>query len=229
MCPPGSFVPFTQEAPLYVTKIPVDPFFAVPCAVAEEYFGFVATKCNSAVSILTSLQVGNSDSCEHTTQIDAVTTGTSATVELRAAAGCESFTPGLLLTVGFSNNTAPGPVQLTINWVGSDGCAASYDGIRCTLKCNGGAGTLAVLFGCEEESRLYPVIARLRTSVVQLAAGLSLPLSGGAQTLTADVPFPDEIITVTVNGPAGMTLTVETLTWNHPTISCLYVQSLGWQ
>lgn len=228
MCPPKMFTAFTAEAPWYFTKVPNLSDFNVACAVAYEYFGFIATKCASADSVFASVEIGDPNSCCDQTQVTAALVANTVDLTITSEPGCEAFTPGLLVSVGFANNVSPGQVSFDFSWVGSDGCPASYNDVRGTLKCLG-TGVFAVLFGCVEEQRLYPVIARLRNQTQIFPAGTVFHFAAGDQTLLSPVFYPDEAITIHANGPAGTTLTFQTLTWNDPPISCLYVQALGWQ
>jgi hypothetical protein len=223
MCAPGTFPAYTIGAPFYLTHTPTGRDFDVPCAVAVKYFSDIATLCESNKGIMASVQVGNPASSCRTTQISATADGNSAHFVLEAEPGCEQFTPGVLLSIGFSNNTSPGPVTVGVSGTGSDGCLFSNQDIRGTMQALG-QGTLALLFSCVQEQRLYPIIARLRKDNILAPSGTSFP---GIGTLTADAFNPDESLTIDVTGPAGMTLTVETLTWNMPTLSCLWTRALG--
>jgi len=223
MCAPGQFPAYTAEAPLFVTHTPTRRDFDVPCAVAATFFSEVAIKCRSTNSIIGSVTIGDPNSCCEETQIETETSGSAADITLSAPPGCEEFTPGLLLTVGFSNNVSPGPVTFSIDVIGSDGCPESMDSIR-VMMTQLGAGTLALIFNCDEEQRLYPLLARLRTDVVQIPEGTVLP--GGAVPAPG-VLFANEEIVIHVVGPAGTTITFETLAWNHPTLSCLWQNALG--
>jgi hypothetical protein len=207
-----------MQSPLYVVKTPTRRDFDVPCAVAASFFSEVATKCASANSVITSLTLGNPSTGCDSTQVQSNTAGTVGDIEISAPPGCDYFTPGLLITIGFSQNVAPGPVSIDITATGSDGCEVDIEDIRVGL-CALGAGQIAVLFNCVEEQRLYPVIGRLRTNVVQIPNGTTIP---GLGALTADLFYPDETVNVHVEGPLGMTITVETLTWNMPSLSCIW-------
>lgn len=221
-CAPGTFSAYTAQFPFFLTNTPTRRDFDVPCAVALEYYARVATLCASEISIMTTIEVGNGGSGCCTTAVTASVTGNTAHIVMSAEAGCEVFTPGILFTIGFSQNTAPGPVELSVSAIGSDGCAVVSNNIRGLMQ-QLGSGELAFLFNCVEEQRLYPVIASLRTDVPLLPSGTILP---GVGTLTAPVNYPNRTIAIDVSGPAGMVLTSETLTWNHPTLSCLWNRAL---
>jgi hypothetical protein len=208
-----------MQSPLYVTDTPTRLDFDVPCAVAASFFSDVATKCGSAKSIMTTLTLGNPTTGCNSTQVQSDTTGTSGDISLSAPEGCDYFTPGLLITIGMSSNTSPTPVTLDISATGSDGCTVLMEDIRIGMNALG-SGQLAVIFGCVEQQRLYPVIARLRTNVVQIPTGTAFPGVGGPTT--APIFYPNETITVHVEGPLGMSITVQTLTWNQPTLSCIW-------
>jgi len=223
MCAPGTFSAYTVGAPFYLTHTPTMRDFDVPCAVAVNYFAEIATKCESNKGILGTAQIGSPDSGCSSSQISSVVDGNSATFTLEAEPGCEQFTPGLLISIGFSNNTSPGPVTISITGTGSDGCQFDNSGIRGTMQALG-QGTLAKLFHCVDEQRLYPVIARLRKNNVLAPAGTVFP---GLGTLSSDAFNADEKLTLVVTGPAGTTITAETLTWNMPTLTCLWQRALG--
>lgn len=223
MCAPGAFSAYTVESPLFLTRTPTGRDFDVPCLVAEDYFARIAQLCQSNIGIIASLQVGNASGCCTTTQVASSTSGNSASFVLTADPGCEVFTPGLLFTVGFADNVSPGPFAISVSLTGQDGCAVSMNDIRGTLRCQG-SGSLALLFGCVEDQRLYPVIARMRTSVEAFPSGTAFP---GIGTTTGPTLFGNESITINVSGPPGMTLTIQTLNWNHPTISCLWQRAMG--
>jgi len=227
MCDPGSFAPYTAQAPLFVTKTPTGNVFNVPCAVAVTFFGEVGIKCRSTESIQATVTIGDPGSGCSGTQFTTEADGSSADVEIIAPEGCEEFTPGILFTIGMSSNTSPGPVNIDVDIIGSDGCPVlTMHGIRVMLNPNGqglSAGNLALVFNCEEEQRLYPVLARLRNKVVQIVAGTVLP--GGAVPAPG-IYFADEKITIHITGPAGTSITAETLAWNHPTLSCLWNNAL---
>lgn len=233
LCAAGSFPAYTAGGFLYVTNTPTRRDFDVPCIVAQTFFGDVAAKCRSAVSIIANMTVGSPESCNCTSQVESTTNGTSGVIEISASAdedgNCEEFTPGLLITIGFSNNTSPGPVSLTIKGTGSDGCPFEMKDIRVSLN-QLGQGQLAVIFACNEQQRLYPVLGRMRTDVVNIPTGTTIAAPGITGPTTAPVFYPDESITVDINyAPVGTTVTVETLTLNHPTLSCLWANaSKGW-
>jgi hypothetical protein len=227
MCDPGTFPPYTAQSPLFVTHTPTGNVFNVPCAVAVTFFGEVGIKCRSTNSIVASVTIGDPGSGCSGTQYTTSANGSSADIVMTAPAGCEEFAPGILFTVGMSANTSPGPVNIDVDIIGSDGCpVTSMHGIRVMLTPNGGgltAGTLALIFNCIEEQRLYPVLARLRTAVVQIPAGTTLP---GGVVPAPGILFADETIAIHITGPAGTTITAETLAWNHPTLSCLWNNAL---
>jgi hypothetical protein len=137
--------------------------------------------------------------------------------------GCTVYVPGLLFTVGFSNNTAPSPVSISVQWTGEDGCPGSCDDIRVSLTTQT-QGKLALLFNCNEQQRLYPVIAVLRNNVPFLPTGTVLP---GVGTTTAPINYPNSTIEVQVTGPAQTSITVETLAWNQPALGCLWTRALS--
>jgi len=227
MCPPGTFPAYTAQAPLFVTKTPTRKEFDVPCAVAVTFFGEVAIRCRSTDSVIGTVTIGQPGSGCGGTQITAEAIGSTADVVIAAQPGCEEFTPGLLFTIGFSNDTSPGPVNIDIAFTSSDGCPEAIDGIRVMLAPTGigvAAGTLAVIFNCVEEQRLYPVLARLRNAVVQIPAGVVLP--GGAVPAPG-IMFTDETINIHIQGPSGTSITIETLAWKHPTLSCLWNNALA--
>jgi hypothetical protein len=222
-CGEGRFPAYTAQAPMYITKTPTRRDFDVPCLVASSFFAMVAMKCKSTESLVASLQVGSSLSSCCGTQIVGVTQGTTAEIEIGAEAGCEIFTPGILFTVGFSQNVAPGPISISVSGTGSDGCPFDVSDIRMTLT-DLGQGLFALIFNCEEEGRLYPVLARLRNAVVQIPTGTTIEGIGGPTT--APVFFADETITINVVAPGGTTVTIETLAWNHPALTCLWHNAL---
>lgn len=229
MCAPGAFPMYSEGGPLYVTKTPTRRDFDIPCPAAEAFLSRTADLCESENSILTSFQLGSgcpAPSCG--TNVEAVVDGNSAHVAIAAPGNCDYFTPGILFTVGFSQNTSPGPVSLSVRGVGSDGCNFEILDIRMLMRCLG-SGQLALLFGCVVDQRLYPVLARLRTDIVQIPAGATIPVEGGAP-ITVGAPgvlFPNEELTIDVTGPAGTTITIETLTLQMPALSCLWDRVLG--
>jgi hypothetical protein len=209
------------QAPLFVTETPTRLDFDVPCAVAASFFSDVAMRCASNRSITTTITLGNPGTGCNSTQVQSTTVGGTADIVMSAPPGCDYHTPGLLFVVGFSQNTSPTPVRFDITGTTLDGCAIDMAGIEIQMQALG-TGPLAVIFNCVEQQRLYPVIARLRTDVVQIPAGTTIPAPGVTGATTADVFFANETLNIHVDGPFGMSLTVKTLTWNMPTLSCIW-------
>jgi len=213
------FCAYTAQAPLYVVNVPTRNQFDVPQFTAISYFGRVARVCASEQSIMGTLTLGV-PGCSGTQVLTDITAEGTA-VDIVAEPGCDVYTPGLLIGVGFSNNTPPGVVNISVNGVGEDGCPFEMDDIRVSLN-QMGQGQLMLLFGCVEQQRLYPVIARLRTDVELLPAGTVLP--GGA--LGTALTYPNTALHLTIAGPSGTTITLQTLTWNMPALSCVAEQAV---
>lgn len=226
-CPPGVFVAYLAQAPLYVQYLPTRNYFDVPYLVAASFFSDVATLTQSQASIVASLIIGGTNCCCEGTQVSSSpASGTTSTFTITAPAGETLFIPGILFTIGFSNNTSPGPVTITVSGVGTDGGPFSVGPIRVTLNALG-QGQLAMLFNTVVQQRLYPVIAQVQSGVPLLPAGTALALSTGTVTLDSPVNEPDQSLTITVTGPTGTSVTAETITWNHPSLACLWNQALA--
>lgn len=219
MAPPNVFCAYTAQPPLYVVSTGTLNDFYVPLFAAPVYFGRVAQLCASAIPIFSAATIGGNTTTCGTTQIIR-TSATSQTVLITPAPGCEVFTPGLMIGIAFSQNVTPGNVSITAAGTGQDGCPFTMGPIVVSLDALG-QGNLGLLFGCVEQQRLYPVIARLRQDVVQIPAGTTFPGLAAPNTLTSDLDFPNENITITVDGPTGTGITIQTLTWNMPAMSYL--------
>lgn len=227
-CPPGVFMAYLAQNPLYVQYLPTRNYFDVPYLVAASFFSDVATLTQSQASIVASLVIGGTSCCCEGTQVTAVTAGspTSSTFTITAPTGETLFIPGILFTIGFSNNTSPGPVTITVTGTGTDGGPFSVGPVRVTLSALG-QGQLAMLFNTVVQQRLYPVIAQVQSDVPLIPAGATLNLSTGAATLTTAFNEPNQDLLITVTGPTGTSVTAETITWNHPSLACLWNQALG--
>jgi hypothetical protein len=218
-CPSGVFCYLTQQAPLFVSKNPTRNDFDVPSFVARDFLTEIYQRCRSVSSISGTTTIGANDSSGCSQIITDSTSSTTKTITIEGQEGCEQETPGLMLSVGFSQNVSPTPVSFKFTIVGQDGCPDVMDNVQIQMTALG-TGQLVVLFSCVENQRLYPTLARLRNKVVQIKSGTTIPGVGPA--LTSDLLYPDEVITIEVTGPTGMTLTVDTLAPDHPALSCIY-------
>jgi hypothetical protein len=226
-CRPGTFVAYMQQAPLYVVNTPTRLDFDVPCIAMAHFFSEIADRCDSETSIAANVTIGNPLTCCETQQITTSTLGQRATAVIAALPGCDLFIPGVLITIGFSNDVPLGPVTIGITGTDQDGCPFSIQNIRVRLSTNNMSGQLAVLFNCDVEQRLFPLLARLRTDVINLPTGTVLPGITPPNTLTGPVFHPNEQLTLTFDGPAGVAVGVETLTYNHPALSCMLVAAMA--
>lgn len=221
VCAPGTFGPYYTSGGLTLLNTPTRVDFDVPCHSARSFFDEIADRCESEVPVIVTAQTGQNVTNQRCgTQAVVTVTDTTVALEINAPLDplCEMFTPGLRFSFGFSQNTPLAPIQIEIDAFGQDGCPITVRNIQALQNCLG-VGTLAYLFNCDIEQRLYPALAMLSNGRVLIPAGTEL---GGLGTTSSNILYPNKNIQVRVSGPSNMSVTVQNLTWKDPALACIY-------